>query len=96
MPRVTFIARMTVKEGRDAEFLALMNELADYVKTHEPGTVQYQMFRLREPQRFAVIEGFADEAAAAVHAASAKLQELVPRISDCLIGSWEIEHLDPA
>jgi quinol monooxygenase YgiN len=95
MPKVTFIARMTVKVGREAEFLSLMAQLGDYVKASEPGTVQYEMFQLREPQRYAVLEGFVDEAAAGIHAGSAVLQELAPRISECLIGTWEIEHLDP-
>jgi quinol monooxygenase YgiN len=44
MPKVTFIARMTVKVGRETEFLSLMAQLGDYVKASEPGTVQYEMF----------------------------------------------------
>jgi autoinducer 2-degrading protein len=95
MPTVSFIARMTVKAGRESEFLSLMGELAQHVRTNEPDTIGYEIFRLREPARFAVYESFRDEAAAQRHASSDALQRLVPRISDCLIGSWEIEHLDP-
>ena len=95
MGAVTFIARMTVKEGRDQEFISLMRELGDYVEAKEPGTEVYQLYRLREPNRYAALESFRDEAAAKVHAESAKLAELAPKISDCLIGSWELEYLDP-
>lgn len=95
MGAVTFIARMTVKEGRDQEFVSLMQALGKYVEANEPGTEVYKLFKLREPNRYAALESFRDEAAATVHAESDKLAELVPKISDCLVGSWEVEYLDP-
>lgn len=92
---VTFVARMTVREGREAEFLGLMRELAAHVHANEAGTVGYEIYRLREPRRYAVLESFVDEAAAAAHAGSGALQSLAPRIGDCLVGSWELEYFDP-
>ena len=95
MSRITFIARMTVKEGREAEFIALCNELVEYVHVHETGVAIYSFHRLREPQRFAVLESFENEAAEHAHMGSAKLAQMAPKISACLIGTWEREYLDP-
>jgi len=95
MSRITFIARMTVKEGREAEFIALCREITDYVHAHESGVAIYSFHRLREPQRFAVLESFESEAAEQAHMSSGKLAEIGPRIAACLIGTWEREYLDP-
>ena len=95
MSRITFIARMTVKEGREAEFIRLCTEITEYVHAHEKGIAIYSFHRLREPQRFAVLESFEDEAAEQAHMQSAKLAEMAPKISACLIGTWEREYLDP-
>lgn len=92
---ITFIARMTVKPGREAEFAQCCRELVEHVKAHETGIVFYEFYKLREPQRFAVIESFADEAAEHRHMNSPKLAEVAPRISACLDGTWVREYFDP-
>lgn len=95
MSKITFIARMTVKEGREEEFLALCRDLTDYVKKNEPKVLYYEFFRLREPRRYAVMESFPDHATEDAHMTSAKLAELAPKISACLDGGWEREYFDP-
>lgn len=95
MATITFIARMTVKPGHEAAFMACCRELVDHVNAHETGIVFYEFYKLREPQRYAVLESFADEAAEQRHMASPKLAEIAPRISACLDGTWEREYLDP-
>jgi (4S)-4-hydroxy-5-phosphonooxypentane-2,3-dione isomerase len=95
MPKITFIARMTVKPGRDREFIGYCRELEQYVRTHEPEVLAYEFFRLREPNRYAVIESFRDEAGEHRHMSSSKLAELGPKIAGCLDGTWEREYFDP-
>jgi quinol monooxygenase YgiN len=95
MPKITFIARMTVKPGREPEFVAFCRDLERHVRSHEPDTLLYEFFRLREPRRYAVIECFADEAAEHRHMGSTRLAELAPKISDCLEGTWVREYFDP-
>ncbi|HUI58930.1 MAG TPA: antibiotic biosynthesis monooxygenase [Steroidobacteraceae bacterium] len=95
MPKVTFIARMTVKPGREAEFIGYCRQLEQHVRAHEPEVLAYEFFRLREPNRFAVLESFPDEAAEHRHMSSARLAELAPRISACLEGTWVREFFDP-
>ncbi len=94
MSKITFIARMTVKPGREKEFIAHCRELERHVREHEPDVLAYEFFRLREPNRFAVLESFADEASEHRHMSSAKLAQLAPKIASCLDGTWEREYLD--
>jgi autoinducer 2-degrading protein len=97
MGRISFISRMTVKSGRETEFVALCRRLTEEVRAHEPGTLHYEFFRLREPRRYAVFESFADEAAEERHMHSAWLAEIAPPLLDCLEGEpkYVREYLDP-
>jgi quinol monooxygenase YgiN len=95
MSRITFISRMTVKAGKEADFVRLCKQLTDKVRANEPGTVYYDFFNLREPRRYAVIESFADEAAEHVHNNSPYFNELAPGIVACLDGPYVREYLDP-
>jgi (4S)-4-hydroxy-5-phosphonooxypentane-2,3-dione isomerase len=95
MPQITFIARMTVKEGREPEFIRHCRELERHVREHEADVLVYGFYRLREPRRYAVLESFASEEAEHRHMSSAKLAEVAPKIGACLDGTWEREYLDP-
>lgn len=95
MPKITFIARMTVKPERAEEFLACCRELEAHVREHEPDTLAYGFYRLREPNRFAVIESFRDEAAEHRHMSSPVLAQVGPRIAACVDGIWVREYFDP-
>lgn len=95
MSHITFIARMTVKPGHEAEFSRLCRALAHHVRENETGILAYEFYKLREPGRFAVLESFADEAAEHRHMSSAKLAELGPKIAACLEGTWVREYFDP-
>jgi quinol monooxygenase YgiN len=95
MPKITFIARMTVKEGRETEFVGYCRELERYVREHEPEVLDYEFYRLREPRRYAVLESFPDEAIEHRHMTSPKLAELGPKIAACVEGTWVREYFDP-
>ena len=95
MPKITFVARMTVKEGREVEFVGYCRELERYVRQHEPEVLYYEFYRLREPRRYAVLESFPDENAEHRHMSSSKLAELGPKIAACVEGTWVREYFDP-
>jgi autoinducer 2-degrading protein len=86
---------MTIKAGREQEFVQRCSKLAEGVRANEPRTLYYEFFRLREPRRYAVIESFADEAAESAHMNSPLLAEHGPGIFDCLDGPYVREYLDP-
>ena len=94
MSKITFIARMTVKAGREPEFVGYCRELERHVHANEPDVLAYEFFKLREPNRYAVLESFRDEASEHRHMNSAKLAEVAPRISACIDGTWVREYFD--
>jgi autoinducer 2-degrading protein len=97
MANISFIARMTVKPGQEEDFIGLCKRLRAQVRAHEPGTVYYEFFRLREPRRYAVFESFADHEAEERHMHSAWLAEIAPPLLACLEGDppYVREFLDP-
>jgi len=94
MSRITFISRMTVKAGREAEFVKVCSALTEQVKEKEPDAIYFEFFKLREPRRYAVLESFPNEAAEHAHMTSPWLAGVVPTIVDCVEGTWEREYLD--
>jgi autoinducer 2-degrading protein len=94
MARITFISRMTVKAGREEEFVRVCKALTDQVLARET-PVYFEFFKLREPRRYAVLESFRSEEDEHVHMASPWLAERAPTIIDCVDGTWEREYLDP-
>lgn len=92
---MTFIARMQVKEGKEAEFERLARELTEKVRANEPDTVAYEFFRLPETERgYAVYESFTSEAAEEAHRNTPHFAELAPPLIDCIDGTYEREFLD--
>ena len=94
MSKITFVARMTVRPERQQEFVSYARELEDFVHTEEPEVLAYEFFRLREPNRYAVLESFPDEATEQRHMSSAKLAAIGPKLSACLDGGWVREYFD--
>lgn len=95
MSKVSFVSRMIVKEGHEAEFVRLCTALAEVVHRTEPDTLYYEFFKLREPRRYAVIESFANAAAEDAHMNSAAVADLGPGILACLAEPYEREYFDP-
>jgi (4S)-4-hydroxy-5-phosphonooxypentane-2,3-dione isomerase len=95
MSRITFVSRMTVKAGREPEFVQVCNELAAKVRALEPYLIWYEFFKLREPRRYCVVESFANAGDEHKHMSTAWLAEYGPKIAACVEGSWVREYLDP-
>lgn len=95
MATITFIARMTCKPEKQVEFIGLCRMLEEYVRVNEPDTLSYAFFKLRDEYRYAVLESFRDEAAEQLHMNSTLLAQTGPKISACLLGTWEREYFDP-
>ncbi len=95
MARVTFISRMTVRPSHEQEFIRVCRKLQDHVRAHEPDTIYFEFFRLREPNRFMVLESFKNEAAEKAHMESPILTELLPVFVAAVDGTWEREYFDP-
>ena len=95
MARITFISRMTVKAGRERDFVKACKDLTAKVKANEKDLVYYEFFKLREPRRYAVLESFPNEAVEHAHMNSPSMAAVAPAIMDCLDGPFIREYLDP-
>ena len=93
---MTFLARMKVKEGKEADFIRLANELTEKVRANEPETTAYEFFKLREEVRgYAVFEQFTSEEAEEAHRNKPHFVEIAPDLIDCIDGTYVREFLDP-
>lgn len=91
----TFIARMKVFPDKETQFIEVCERMEKAVADNEPDTLIYKFYRLREPNAFAVIESFADEAGDETHQASEHFQAIVPAMMECIDGTYTREFLDP-
>jgi quinol monooxygenase YgiN len=93
---MTFLARMKVKEGRQADFVRLAEALTEKVRAVEPETTLYQFFKLRDdPLGYAVLEQFTSEEAEEAHRNTPHFLEIAPDLVDCIDGTYVREFLDP-
>ena len=93
---VTFLAKMTVKEGREEDFIRLAKQLTEKVRANEPDTLAYEFFKLREEKRgYAVYEQFVSEEADEEHQKTDHFGEIAPALIDCIDGAYVRTYLDP-
>lgn len=93
---MTFLARMKVKAGKEADFIRIATELTKKVRELEPETTAYEFFRLRDdPRGFAVYEQFTNEKAEEAHRNTPHFHALAPGLIECIDGTYHREFLDP-
>lgn len=93
---MTFLARMKIKEGKEADFIRLAQALTEKVHASEPETTAYQFFKLRdEPRSYAVYEQFLNEEAEQAHLNTPHFAEIGPELIECIDGTYVREYLDP-
>jgi len=93
---LTFLARMKVKQDKEAEFIRLAKALTENVHSKESETTAYQFFKLRdEPLGYAVYEQFFNEEAEEAHLNTLHFKEIAPDLIECLDGTYVREYLDP-
>ena len=94
MARLTFISRMTVKPGREEEFVRVCKELTAKVLANET-PIFYEFFKLREPRRYAVLESFSERGGRARAHGDAVARRARARHHRLRRRHWEREYLDP-
>ena len=88
----TFIAKLVVKKGKEAEFERLQKELSELTHANEPGTLVYDVIKHRdEPSTYVVYARFKDDAAFQAHQESPFHDRLVPPILACLAKEMDLQ-----
>ena len=64
---VGWLFELTVREGREADFRALMAEMAGATEREEPGTLGYEWYLGDDGRRLHVLERYADADPAMIH-----------------------------
>ncbi len=89
------VATLKVAEGKNAEFEAIFTDLAEQVRTNEPGNLAYALTKSRtDPQTYKVLELYADQDALTTHGQTDYFKAAGPKLGPCLGGRPEIEYLD--
>lgn len=64
---VAWMFELAVREGRDADFRALMGEMVEATQRNEPGTLDYEWYVSDDGRRLHLFERYADADAAMTH-----------------------------
>ncbi|MDJ0940605.1 MAG: antibiotic biosynthesis monooxygenase [Woeseiaceae bacterium] len=92
---MTFLAKMTIKEGCEDEFVELAKKLTDAVHANEPETLAYEFYKLRDEERgYAVYEKFSSEEAEQAHQNTPHFLEIAPALIECIDGTYVRTYLD--
>lgn len=68
-----FVVKFKVKPGQNAAFEKMFRDVEASVREHEPGNVQYDLYRLPDDaQTYVVIEHYKDAAAVRAHGQNAR------------------------
>lgn len=89
---ILVIARMTVADGKEDEFLAAAATLIPATRS-EPGCRSYTLLRdVEQPDCFVFAEDWADSAAFQMHVQSAHLAAFRDQSAGCVIGQAVTMH----
>jgi len=91
---VAVIATLEVKEGKEAEFEAVMKDLAAKTLANETGCELYALHRGKGERTYVMLERYVDRAALAAHSSSDHFRGAMPRLMPCLAGAPKIETLE--
>ena len=90
------IATLRAKEGSEADFLAVAQELAVAVNANEEGCLSYEIFQGENPQTFIFIERYKDEAATEAHRNSDHFKTIGARMGPFMAGRPDAQRLNLA
>lgn len=80
----SFVSRFSIKPEKTSEFIQLCREMEAHVRANEPDTLYFKFYRLDEPNMFAVIESFPDEAADKAHQAAPGAKPIIEKMLGCM------------
>jgi len=89
------IAHLTIQDGKQADFEALVNDLIEKVRANEPGCIAYELFRQQGSEtEYYFMEKYVDSDALAAHGASDHFKAAQAGLGACLAGRPTITRLD--
>jgi len=92
---IALIVKLTVRDGKGAEFEAAFADQAREVRAAEPGNHLYRLVRSRaDPKKYAVMEIYESQAALDAHRSAPHMAANRPRIGPLIAEGTEVEIFD--
>ena len=91
---IAVVATIQVKEGTEADFEAVMKDLAEKVRANEPGTTLYQVCKSAQAPTYVVLENYSDQDAFTHHTTTSYFKEATPKMGACMAGPPKIEFFE--
>ena len=91
---IAVVATIQVKEGKEADFEAVMKELGEKVRANEPGTTLYQVCKSAQAPTYVVLENYTDQDAFTHHTTTTYFKEASPKMGACMAGAPKIEFYE--
>ncbi len=89
------IATIKIKDGTNAAFEAVAQELMAAVRANEPGNKIYQFCKSKaDANTYVVMEVYADQTALEAHGKSDHFRSIGAKMGPCMAGRPEIQYLD--
>lgn len=89
------VAKLTIAEGKHAEFEEVAKDLMAKVKANEPGTLTYQLYKSKkDPNVYIFMEQYASQADLEAHGKTPYFAAAGPKLGPCLAGAPEIDYYD--
>jgi quinol monooxygenase YgiN len=95
---ITFVVHLRVKPERAAELEALLANVCEKVRQHEPRVAYYAFARsVEEPNTYVVVEVYRDPEARSAHMLTEWVQESLPKAALLIDGKPDIrQYVSPA
>ena len=95
MSAIGIVAKLTIQEGKNAEFETLFQGLKAAVKANEPGHNFYEIHKSRDDANvYYVLEQYADQAALDQHGKSDDFKAASAKLGGVMAGRPEITLMD--
>lgn len=87
------VAKLTIAEGKHAEFETVAKDLMAKVKANESGTLTYQLYKSKsDPNVYIFMEEYASEDALKAHGQTDYFKAAGPKLGPCLAGPPQIDY----
>ena len=89
------VAKLTIAEGKEAEFEGVATDLMGQVKANEPGVITYQLYKSKtEANVYIFMEQYESQEALDAHGKTDYFRAAGPKLGPCLAGAPEIQYFD--
>ena len=89
------VAKLTIQEGKQAEFEAVAKDLMAKVKANEPGCLTYQLYKTKGSEtEYIFMEQYASGDDLKAHGQTEYFKASGAKLGPCLAGAPAVEYYD--